>query len=408
MKTILISAYGCEPLKGSEAGVGWNWMLQLAKTNYLHVITRANNQDPIEAHLPQEFKDKITFHYYDTPNAIKRLKNKAKGLYFYYFCWQLGIIPLIRCILKQNKVDYTMHLTFGSMWMPTFLPLFKTPFIWGPVGGGDCEPKPFLKVLPLKQRIIQSMRYAMNALSFLHPSIMLPASKAKVILARTLNSSNVIPRCFQSKTKIILETAMEDSIFEHHHKQRIDNEIRMITTGRLLPNKNILTAVRALKYIPKEYNLSLTIVGSGYQKKVIETEAKQNGWADRVHIIDEKTRQEVLELVEDSDIFLFPSLREGGSWSLMEAMAIGLPVICLDWAGMSIITDDNCAIRLSVTDPEQMPIDMATAIIKLSENPQLRKLMGEAGRKRIKEVFNWDAKGKFMEEVLSELEKNEH
>lgn len=155
MRTILVSAYGCEPIKGSEAGVGWNWVLQMAKTNYLHVITRANNQEPIEAHLPEELKEKITFHYYDTPNFIKRLKNKAKGLYFYYFFWQLGIIPLVRQIIRKNEIDYTMHLTFGSMWMPTFLPLFKTPFIWGPVGGGDCEPKSFLKVLSLKQRIME-------------------------------------------------------------------------------------------------------------------------------------------------------------------------------------------------------------------------------------------------------------
>lgn len=103
MRTILVSAYGCEPIKGSEAGVGWNWVLQMAKTNYLHVITRANNQEPIEAHLPEELKEKITFHYYDTPNFIKRLKNKAKGLYFYYFFWQLGIIPLVRQIIRKMK-----------------------------------------------------------------------------------------------------------------------------------------------------------------------------------------------------------------------------------------------------------------------------------------------------------------
>ena len=402
--TILVSAYGCEPLKGSEAGVGWNWMLQMAKTNYLHVITRANNQEVIEAHLPQDLKEKIQFHYYDTPNFIKKLKNKAKGLYFYYFCWQLGIIPLVRKILKQHKIDYTMHLTFGSMWMPTFPPLFKTSFIWGPVGGGDCEPKSFLKILPLKQRIIQSARYAMNALSFLHPLIMFPATRAKVILVRTPNTANVIPRCFKNKTKIILETAMEDTIFLYKKKAQDKNDIKLITTGRLLPNKNILTAVKALQYLPKDKNISLTIVGSGYQRAEIEEVAKTIDWGNNVNIIAEMPRQEVLHLVEQSDIFLFPSLREGGSWSLMEAMAIGLPVICLDWAGMSITTDDDCAIRLSVSNPEQMPKDIAAAIIKLIENPELRRQMGEAGRKRIKEVFNWEAKGCFMENLLKELD----
>ena len=110
-----------------------------------------------------------------------------------------------------------------------------------------------------------------------------------------------------------------------------------------------------------------------------------------------------MELLEHSDIFLFPSLREGGSWSLMEAMAISLPVICLNWAGMAVTTDDLCAIRLPVTNPQQMPKDMATAIIKLIENPELRKRMGDAGRKRIKEVFNWEAKGLFMERLFAEL-----
>lgn len=408
MKKILVSAYGCEPLKGSESGVGWNWVLQMAKNNKLFVITRANNRDSIEVYLPEEVKRNIEFYFYDAPQFIKQLKNKAKGLYFYYFCWQIGIISLVKKILKENNVDYAMHLTFGSMWMPTFLPFFKVPFIWGPIGGGDCEPKSFLKVLPFKQRIMQNARYLMNALSIINPVIMIPALKATTILARTPNSAKVFPKFLQKKVKVILETAMEKEIFEHKRKDRPrDKTFRMITTGRLLPNKNILTAVRALKYVPKELDLCLTIVGNGYQRKQIEEETKRYGITDKIWIVHEIPRAEVLNMLEQSDIFLFPSLREGGSWSLMESMAIGLPVICLNWAGMAISTDDNCAIRLPVTNPEQMPKDMAAAIVKLVENPQLRKQMGDAGRKRIKEVFNWEAKGQFMDNLFAELESKQ-
>ena len=70
---------------------------------------------------------------------------------------------------------------------------------------------------------------------------------------------------------------------------------------------------------------------------------------------------------------------------------------------MAVTTDDLCAIRLPVTNPQQMPKDMATAIIKLIENPELRKRMGDAGRKRIKEVFNWEATGLCMERLFAEL-----
>ena len=41
---VLISAYACEPNKGSEPGVGWNWALQMAKLNEVYVITRSNNR----------------------------------------------------------------------------------------------------------------------------------------------------------------------------------------------------------------------------------------------------------------------------------------------------------------------------------------------------------------------------
>ena len=51
MRTILVSAYACEPYKGSEQTVGWNIVLELAKNNIVHVITRANNQEPIEKFL---------------------------------------------------------------------------------------------------------------------------------------------------------------------------------------------------------------------------------------------------------------------------------------------------------------------------------------------------------------------
>ncbi len=405
MKTILVSAYGCEPLKGSESGVGWNWVLQMAKHNIIHVITRANNQEVIEEHLPVEVKDNITFYYYDTPNFIKRFKNKAKGLYFYYFFWQIGIMPLAKRIVKYNRIDYVMHLTFGSMWMPTFLPILRPRFVWGPVGGGDCEPISFLKLLTLKQRIMQSFRYVMNHTALLNPCILIPAMKADIILCRTQNSAAVIPQCYKTKVRIILETAMEGDVFRYKKHDRNDGKIRFISTGRLLPSKNILSAIRSLQYLPKDLDYEYFIIGSGNQKNEIEKEIITNNLSNKVRILDEMPRSGVLNELQKADIFLFPSLREGGSWALMEAMAIGLPVICLDWAGMKIITDNSCAIRLPVTNPEQMPKDMANAIVELVKDPNLRKRMGENGRKRIQDVFNWDVKGEFMEELFTELDK---
>ena len=47
---VLLSAYACEPNKGSEAGVGWHWALEIARLGHeVWALTRANNRAPIEA-----------------------------------------------------------------------------------------------------------------------------------------------------------------------------------------------------------------------------------------------------------------------------------------------------------------------------------------------------------------------
>jgi glycosyltransferase involved in cell wall biosynthesis len=406
-RTILVSAYACEPLKGSEQGVGWNWVMQMAKNNYIHVITRSNNKEFIELHLPQSVVHNITFHYYDTHPIIKKLKNKAKGLYFYYFFWQLGITPVIRTIIEKKNIDYSMHLTMGSIWMPTFLPFFKIPFIWGPLGGGECVPKPFVNDFPIKQRIVQRVRYWLNATSFLNPFIVYPSKKAVAIIARTKNTAEVIPSKYQSKTQVMLETAMESEVFRYEKKNQFKNKelTKLIITGRLVPFKNVICAIRAMTYLEPDYNIHLTIIGSGPEKERIENEIGKRNLNEKVSFISEMKRSGVLNELRNSDIYLFPSLREGGTWALMEAMAIRLPVICLNWTGMEIITDSKTAIHIPITTPKQMPKDLADAIRKLIDQPELKESIGDAASNRIKEVFNWDSKGVFMENLFKDLDK---
>jgi len=405
MRQILISAYGCEPFVGSEAGVGWNWVLQMGQNNKLHVITRENNREKIEDNLPTELQDNIFFYYYDAPNYIRRFKKRDKGLYFYYTIWQLGIIKIIRKIIKDNSINYTMHLSFGTFWMPTFLPFFDVPFIWGPLGGGDCVPKSFLRILPFKQRIIQGFRYFLKKSSFANPLVYYPAKQAKVILARTDDSAETIPKKYRNKVKVVLETAMSDEVFEQT-SHRLENEkIELMYAGRLIPIKNVMSLVQAIKLIPARYDIHLTIVGKGSEKNNLLSYVKRNNLEQKVTFIDEVPRKRVLEMLNTTDVYLFPSLHEGGSWALMEAMAAGLPVICLDCTGMHTITSEDSAIRIEPTDPDSFVKKMAAEICRLSDDVNYRKCIGDNARKRILENFRWEDKSIFMEKLFAELEE---
>ena len=67
---IFVSAYACEPYKGSEPGIGWNFVNEMSKYHEVHVLTRANNRESIEKEFIYLANQNLTFYYYDLPKAL--------------------------------------------------------------------------------------------------------------------------------------------------------------------------------------------------------------------------------------------------------------------------------------------------------------------------------------------------
>ena len=88
---VLISAYACEPNKGSEPGIGWNMTKQIARYHEVWIITRANNRSVIEEDLKKKPLPNVHFCYYDLPFWCGFWKKAYGGLYLYYYLWQIGI-----------------------------------------------------------------------------------------------------------------------------------------------------------------------------------------------------------------------------------------------------------------------------------------------------------------------------
>ena len=97
---VLISAYACEPGKGSEPGVGWNFSKEMAKHHDLWVLTRLNNREIIENELLENPTEELHFIYHDLPKWTAWWKKGGRGVQLYYYLWQLTAIPKIR---KHHK-----------------------------------------------------------------------------------------------------------------------------------------------------------------------------------------------------------------------------------------------------------------------------------------------------------------
>ena len=83
-----MSAYACEPAKGSEPVVGWMWALAAAREHDVTVITRANNRQAIEAE-PGLARRVLRFVYLDLPPGADAVEAAGRAIRVYYVLWQL-------------------------------------------------------------------------------------------------------------------------------------------------------------------------------------------------------------------------------------------------------------------------------------------------------------------------------
>ncbi|MFV8765442.1 glycosyltransferase family 4 protein [Aerococcus urinaeequi] len=138
---------------------------------------------------------------------------------------------------------------------------------------------------------------------------------------------------------------LEKSINKRNRKQNIKKEFNiteeqtvLLSVGELNENKNHETVIKSLARVDKKL-YKYIICGEGHKQKALESLVKKYGMENNVILAG--FRNDIPEIMKNTDIFIFPSYREGLSVALMEAMASGLPVICSDIRGNTDLIDNH-------------------------------------------------------------------
>lgn len=404
-KKILLSAYACEPNKGSEPGVGWNWVKQIARFHEVWVITRANNQEPIERTLEKEPMMNVHWVYFDLPRGVRFWKKGQLGLHLYYYLWQIGAYFVGKRLHKEVGFDLVHHVTFGVYWMPSFLSLLSVPFIWGHVGGGESTPRIFYKTFSFRGKVYEYLRNTARWFGKHDPFVQLTAKRARIALAATPETEEQLKR-LQTRSVHLLshglpneQIACSGPIPLHN-----SNPFRLVSVGNLLHLKGYHLALLAFAQMQKKFPASeYWLIGDGPEWRNLERIAQELGIADKVQFLGRLPRQQVLEKLAECDALVHPSLHEPGGWVCLEAMAAGHPVICLDLGGPALQVTEETGFKIPAITVEQVLNDLAEAMLGLARDPELRQHMGEAARQRVAEHFNWDRKGECINNFYQEV-----
>ncbi len=410
---VLVCAYSClsesgVKFIGGEASLGWNGVKHLSRFHQVWVLTHLHNRQAIEETLLKHPLPNVKFYYIDLPRWLRPLECFHKGgIQIYAYLWQIKAYSVARKLHKEFQFDLFHHLTYANDWMASFIGAFlPIPYIRGPGGGAHKVPKNFLSEFSLIDRLAQYLRNFGQWIFRHDPFFILSQKKAKAILVCNKESFEAIPKKLQQKTYLfpVNGISKEDLKLFSKSEKKNDNKFKVLSAGKLLPIKGFSLAIKAFKFFSdKVKDTELKIIGDGPEFPHLKNLVQKLKIENKVQFKKWMSRNEFLKELGNCDLFLFPSLRDGGGQVVIEAMAAEKPVICLDIAGPGFHVQKEWGIKVRPHFPKQAIKEMAEALERLYLNKELRARLGKVARERVEKVYLWDRLGEHLLKIYQRV-----
>lgn len=392
MKRVLLSAYACDPTRGSEPGYGWNWAAGLADAGLdVHCITRATFRAGIEtAKIPPN----LEFSFIRLPFGLEKLYTASQPTqYLYYILWQWKAYKTAAKLHKADSFDIVHHVTFGSLQLGSFMYRLGVPLVFGPAGGGQMAPAAFKDYFGDAWSAEEMRRKISRLLVRFSPACKTMMRKASVVLVSNEETLRLAESHGARRTELMLDVGLAEWFFPRGGRNRVPQKgrLKLLWVGRLMPRKGILLLLDVMKELKEFPGITLTIVGDGVLKNLLLDTIREYELEDTVDWKGWVPYEKVRDFYGAHDVFLFTSLRESGGVQLVEAMAFGMPVVALDMHGPGLIVDEDRGFKCECDTPSIAIENMKLAILALLRNPELIVKLG-TGASTFAASLRWETK----------------
>ncbi len=413
---ILLSAFECNPLFGSDLYVGWSWVSNMAKINDVYVLLRKDHKPYIDSYCSKNVVEKIEnihFIYLKSSNFWGKIIykfNKQFAVVGQYYIWQKLAYKTAYKLHKTEHFDIAHVVSIADFRFPGYLWKLEIPYIFGPVGGAQETPDS-LKFYIKGHEKSERFRTFMNRFLIGLPNYKKALTAADIIYCSNIETENVISRCIgtQELHKIyrLTELGIGDSYLEARknllHTQ--SDKVHILVSGRLIYRKGIELLLDVVEKINTKIPFIVDIYGEGEQSDFLKAKNYKLGLENTIFFHGKISFVEMQEKYKEADIYCLPSLRETTGTSVFEAMANKLPVIALNQNGVKDIVEDDCGILIHISNREQIIREFAAALKYMIENPNMRQIWGNTAYYKILNKYTWTKKIIQMNKVYESLVK---
>ncbi|MEI6126847.1 MAG: glycosyltransferase [Pseudomonadota bacterium] len=282
------------------------------------------------------------------------------GANVFYLNKKLGID--LRCVLKIN----TVIKKFKPVVVHTHL--YSTKYVLLPV---------FINRVPVRVHTVHTIALK----EFTKADIIIQRAAYKLFNVTPVGISTTIRDSIQQLYRLenipLIYNGVNTKKYSIAVKKEADNIVRLINVASFSRVKNHDMLLDAFKIVADTcQNVKLILVGDGELREEIEKKIGFYNLFDKVELMG--TREDVPDLLAQSDIFVMSSRYEGLPLTVLEAMASGLPIVATHIGGVPDIVHNN--VNGILVEPEN-PNALARGIVELVKNADLRKNMGGRSRK---------------------------
>jgi alpha-maltose-1-phosphate synthase len=318
-----------------------------------------------------------------------------------HFLTQLYQWFLVKKIVKEEKICVVHEPAPVSPKQPSMMFGLGVPVVIGPMNGGMEFPLGFKDMSGSVEGILYSFLRVVSSIT----NLLIPGKFfAAVLLVANQRTKSALPRFTTGTVKEFVENGVYAKDVLRYYPNRDEKVCKVIFVGRLIELKAVDILIEAVQRIDS-LMIHLSIVGEGPQRKRLEDFAKKVPSNVSVEFHGHVDHSGIMKYYDESDIFVLPSLRECGGAVVLEAMARGLPVIATKWGGPVDYVSPETGFLIEPHCRSYMVGEIAHHIMRLASDVNLRKRMGEAGRKRIIDHFLWEEKVLTITEIYRNLLK---
>lgn len=404
MLNVLINAYAVNPDWGSEQGMGWNWIVNIARYCHVDVITEGEFRANIDAATEKlDYRDNIQFHYLPVTDKVRKMCWNQGDWRFYghYKKWQRRALAEARSICTEKKIDILHQLNMIGFREPGYLwQIPDIPFVWGPIGGMELMPMAYLNGAPLKQRIFNSIKNLINKLQYTYsPRVKSALNHANARIAAVKGVQDVIRNVHHKDSILINETGVDISPDLVRRQSRPGTPLKVIWVGKFDFRKQLPLAIQSV-IAANRPDIELHICGSGSDSmdKEMKLLAESGGIVSQCHWHGNIPNNEVKRMMADCDLMLFTSIMEATSTVVLEAISVGLPVLSFNTCGFGPIVKDFAGITVEISSPIQSIDDFAKQLQRVHADRNLLNSISDSIMAN-RESLTWHSKAIRLQEI---------